>query len=135
MIAVDTSVAVAVALPWHEAHVAARAELPRDRTPLLAQVGVETYSVLTRLPSPQRVPPSIARAFLMRTFELPALTLSANGYAQLLDVAGAEEIAGGAVYDALVAATAREARVTLLTLDRRAIATYRLLGADYRLVE
>ena len=71
----------------------------------------------------------------MRTFELPALTLSANGYAQLLDVAGAEEIAGGAVYDALVAATAREARVTLLTLDRRAIATYRLLGADYRLVE
>ena len=55
MIAVDTSVAVAAALPWHEAHTAARAAMPADAALLLGQVAVETYSVLTRLPPPQRV--------------------------------------------------------------------------------
>jgi hypothetical protein len=33
-----------------------------------------------------------------------------------------------------VAATAAEARATLLTLDRRAVTTYRLLGVEYRVV-
>jgi predicted nucleic acid-binding protein len=53
---------------------------------------------------------------------------------RLLDVAAAERIAGGALYDAVVAATAREAGATLITLDRRAVPTYQLLGVGYRLV-
>lgn len=57
-----------------------------------------------------------------------------EGYAHLLDFAAAARIGGGAVYDALVALTAREASATLLTADRRAITTYRLLMVDHELV-
>lgn len=135
MIAVDTSVSVAAALPWHEAHAAALAALPGTKTTLLAQVGLETYSVLTRLPPPQRVPASLARDYLSEMFTLPPLTLSADGVRRLLDLAAAEDITGGAVYDALVGATAQEAGATLLTLDRRAVATYQLLRVNYRLAE
>jgi predicted nucleic acid-binding protein len=131
---VDTSVAVAAALPWHESHTAARSALSRAKTPLLAQVAVETYSVLTRLPPPQRVPASVARDYLRETFARPPLTLAPDGYVRLLDVAAAEGIAGGALYDALIAATAGEAGAMLLTLDRRAVATYQALRVDYRLV-
>lgn len=133
MIAVDTSVAVAAALPWHEAHVAALDALPRTKTTLLAQVGIETYSVLTRLPAPQRVPSALARDYVTEMFTLPPFTLTPDGHRRLLDLAAAEAITGGAVYDALVGATAQEAGATLLTLDRRAVATYQLLRVDYRL--
>ncbi len=134
MIAVDTSVAVAAALSWHEDHVAARSALAGARTRLLAQVAVETYSVLTRLPSSHRVPAKVARDFLEEAFLLPPLTLPPESYTRLLATAVAEDITGGAVYDAIVAATAREAGAEVLTLDRRAIATYRRVGATYRLV-
>lgn len=134
MIAVDTSVAVAAALPWHESHGAARSALPDARSTLIAQVAVETYSVLTRLPPSQRVPAAVARDYLNQAFILPPLVLVAESYARLIDVAVEEGITGGAVYDAIVAATAREAGVTLLTLDRRAIPTYQRLGTDYQLI-
>lgn len=70
----------------------------------------------------------------MRRFQWPPLVLSADGYDDLLDLAAEEDIVGGAVYDGLVAATAREAGATLLTRDRRAAVTYQLLGVDYRLI-
>jgi hypothetical protein len=42
VIVLDTSVAVAAALPWHVSHAAVRVELPRAKTQLVAHVGVET---------------------------------------------------------------------------------------------
>ena len=134
MIAVDTSIAVAAALPWHEAHGAARSVVSRSKTALLAQVGVETYSVLTRLPPPQRVTATLARAYLVKTFAFPPITLSGAGYDRLLELAAVERIIGGAIYDALVGATAREAEATLISLDRLAVATYQRLGVDYRVI-
>jgi hypothetical protein len=44
-------------------------------------------------------------------------------------------IAGGAVYDALVAATAAEHGITLATRDRRAAETYRALSIDFQLID
>ena len=134
MIAVDTSVAVAAALPWHQDHAAARGALPRTRTVAIAQVAIETYSVLTRLPQSQRVPAGVARDYLGQAFVLPPLVLPPEDYERLIDLAVDEGITGGAVYDAIVAATAREAGATLLTLDRRAIPTYERVGTDYRLI-
>jgi len=64
----------------------------------------------------------------------PALVLAPTGYVELLDVAAAAGIVGGAVYDALVAATAREAGAELLTLDERAVKTYHLVGVEYHIV-
>ena len=78
--------------------------------------------------------PAVARDFLRRSFRAPVLVLAPGAYGDLLDLASESGIAGGAIYDAVVAATAREARVTLLTLDRRAVATYAAVGADYELV-
>jgi predicted nucleic acid-binding protein len=43
-------------------------------------------------------------------------------------------ISGGATYDALVALTAAEHELELVTRDRRAEVTYRRLGVRYRLV-
>ena len=43
-------------------------------------------------------------------------------------------ITGGAVYDALVAATAMNAKATLLTRDHRAARTYEAVGVRYRLI-
>ncbi len=44
-------------------------------------------------------------------------------------------IAGGAVYDALIAATARAHDATLLTLDRCATIGYDRLGVPYELID
>jgi predicted nucleic acid-binding protein len=134
VIVLDTSMVVAAALTWHESHARAAAALPPRRTRLIAHVGLETYSVLTRLPGGGRVPPGVARDYLRRNFRDPALTLPEPEYERLLDAVAQRGIAGGAVYDALVAATALAARATLLTLDRRALPTYELVGVDHRLV-
>jgi predicted nucleic acid-binding protein len=132
LIVVDTSVAVPAALPEHVAHRSAHDALQDEQTRAIAHVAVETYSVLTRLPRPQRVAPDHARAYLADTFAFPPLVLAPAAYGGLLDLAAAEGITGGALYDAVVAATAAEAGATLLTRDRRAVPTYRLVGAEYR---
>ena len=134
MIVADTSVAVAAALPWHEAHPVARSALTGEKTRVIAQVAIETYSVLTRLPPPQRVPAAVARDYLVEMFELPPIVLAAEEYEGLLDLAVAAQIAGGAVYDAIVAATARAMDATLLTFDRRAAPTYQRVGAAFTLL-
>ncbi len=45
-----------------------------------------------------------------------------------------EGIGGGGVYDGLVGLAAKAAGVTLLSCDRRALATYAALGVDVRLI-
>ena len=129
----DTSVVVAAFARWHERHEEARGELPGAKA-LVGHVALEAYSVLTRLPAPRRTPPRLALDFLEHHFPGPALTLDAAGYPEVLAEASEHGIVGGAVYDAVVAATARRARATLVTLDVRAAATYRALGAEYRLI-
>lgn len=102
---------------------------------LPAHVAVEAYAVLTRLPPPHRVAPTVAREWLAQRFgDAPVLTLSADQCERLLDEVAAAGISGGAVYDALVGATSREADSTLLTLDRRAKRTYEALGIAHRLL-
>jgi predicted nucleic acid-binding protein len=129
----DTSVVVAAFARWHEHHDVA-ADAIRAASVVAAHVAVETYSVLTRLPAPRRVPPALVADFLELHFAGRVAGLDPDGCRRMLATSAAERVAGGAVYDALVAATAREADATLVTLDRRAVATYRLLGADYRLL-
>ena len=135
MIVIDTSVAVPAALPWHVAHRAAHSGLPAGKTKAIAHVVLETYSVLTRLPPPERVTAGVASTFLRELFELPPLVLPATKYFDLLDLAAAGGITGGAVYDAVVASTAVHAGATLLTRDRRAVPTYRRVGAAYRFLD
>jgi predicted nucleic acid-binding protein len=99
---------------------------------LVAHAAFETYAVLTRLPPPQRSPGDVVVRFLASNFVEPMLVLGAREQMRLLQDLPAEGFAGGASYDALIAATAKEAGEELLTLDRRARATYEAMGVRVR---
>jgi predicted nucleic acid-binding protein len=93
---------------------------------------LETYSVLTGFPPPHRAPAEIVVAWLDDRF--PRI-LSPPGAEEQRDLvrrlAEAGRI-GGAVYDALVALTAKLAGATLATADRRAIPVYEIVGVEIR---
>ena len=133
MIAVDTSLVVAGFASWHEGHSSAAAVLAR-RPRVPAHVLVETYSVLTRLPSPHRAPADLVAVFLAERFGEPPLLLPARAHIRLIEQAAAAGIGGGSIHDALIAATARHARARLLTRDRRAAATYARFDVEFELV-
>lgn len=133
MIAVDTSVVVAGFASWHEGHRSAVAALARKpRIP--AHALVESYSVLTRLPPPHRAPPDLVEAFLADRFSGSALALPPGAFLDLVREARRAGVAGGAIYDALVAAEARKAGAKILTRDRRALPTYEAIGVEYELL-
>lgn len=133
MNAVDTSVAVAALATWHTAHEQARKAAAG--APIPAHARLEAYSVLTRMPPPHRLTPDVAADLLGRRFParltlVPSSRLS-RGVVERCRAVG---VAGGAVYDALVALTAAEARRKLVTRDARAARTYSRLGVDYDLM-
>lgn len=133
MIAVDTSVVVAGFASWHEGHARAVAALAaRPRVP--AHVLVETFSVLTRLPPPHRAPAALVGEFLAARFTGQPLVLPADAHIRLIAEAVAAGLSGGAIHDALIAVTVRDAGGRLLTRDRRAALTYQRLGAPYELL-
>ncbi len=135
MIAVDTSVVVPALAAWHEDHARAFAFL--DGTPdvvLIGHVALETYAVLTRLRPPRRARPEQVVQALRETFPSATPALSGAGFLDLVDRSAARGVQGGAIYDALVAATAREAGLALVSLDRRAAATYAVAGVRYDLL-
>jgi toxin FitB len=89
---------------------------------------VETYAVLTRLPGSSRLAPADAARLIRERF-VPPLLLSAKASRRIADVLSELGIAGGAVYDALVALAAVEHDADLATRDLRAKATYDAVGA------
>lgn len=72
--------------------------------------------------------------FLDAHFDGLPVAIASRGYRELLHEADASGIAGGAIYDALVAFTAREAGATLVSMDRRAAYTYRAVAVEHRLL-
>ena len=134
MIAVDTSVVVAGFASWHEGHRAAAAALAR-RPRVPAHVLIEAYSVLTRLPLPHRAPPDLVATFLAERFPEPPLVLPARAYLELVESSARTGMAGGAVYDALIAATVRHANATLLTRDERALVVYQRMRVSVEVVK
>ncbi len=132
MIVADTSVLVAAFASWHESHAAAHEALRGAR--LVAHSVVETYSVLTRLPPPHRVVPGLAADFLRRAATDAPLTLPAEEVTELPHLLSSRGISGGAAYDALIAVTAQRHGAELFSLDARAAATYRAVGAAHRLL-
>lgn len=126
---VDTSVAVALSVADHEHHAAVVEALDGKRLGLSGHAAFETFSVLTRLPPPARRSPMVVARIMGENFPANRF-LSADATAALLARFADGEIAGGSVYDALVGAAAVERDLTLTTLDRRALDTYRVLGVD-----
>ena len=123
----DTSVVVPALLTSHDAHVAVDEALGRRRVRLPMHVAIESYSVLTHLPGDARVRPVDAADLLRERFGTP-IELPAEAGWSLIQRFAQLSVAGFAVYDALIGVTATHAGATLLTRDRRAAATYGLLG-------
>ncbi|VAZ73638.1 Ribonuclease VapC27 [Mycobacterium persicum] len=94
---------------------------------------VELLSVLTRLPPPHRLK-SAAALRLAETNFPESRFLSATDTKDLLREFAELGLAGGAVYDGLVGAAARKHKLPLITCDRRAELTYRVLGVNYELL-
>ena len=133
MIAIDTSVVVAAFASWHQAHDSALSVL--DRGPALpVQAALEAYSVLTRLPPPHRAPAALVREFIDQHFADDMLSIAPERFGQLLSELATVGIVGGAVYDAFIAATVRDAGRVLVTFDARARQTYDRLGVSVEFV-
>lgn len=131
MTAVDTSVVVPGLLSWHEHHERCRPFLREAR--ISAHVLVESYSVLTRLPSPHRLAGAVAADLLGEWFSATeVLTVPDELQRTLVQEAVAAGVEGGAVYDGLIALTCKAADQPLVTRDQRAAGTYEALGAAVR---
>ncbi|PZS19160.1 MAG: VapC toxin family PIN domain ribonuclease [Acidimicrobiales bacterium] len=131
---VDTSVAVALLVSDHEHHQVTMGSLRGRHLGLAGHAAFETFSVLTRLPPPLRRTPSAAHQLISSNFS-ETLFLGEAPAGQLLWRLATLGIAGGAVYDALVGATAVAYGIRLVTRDRRAIDTYRALQVDLEILD
>jgi predicted nucleic acid-binding protein len=123
--AVDTSVVVAALLGWHEHHEAASQILDRalaaGRLILPAPSLMESYSVMTRLPSPHRIGGPDALALLQETLQqVPVIALEADEHWSLLRRLGEKGIVGGRAYDGHILACARKGKCgCLYTFNER----------------
>lgn len=128
-IGVDTSVAIPLLVQTHREHAAVVRWWGGRPLALSGHALVETYSVLTRLPADLRLAAQDAASLLAHRFDKPLL-LPARTAARLPQVLSERGIAGGAVYDALIALAAVAHGVELATRDARAKATYEAVGAS-----
>jgi predicted nucleic acid-binding protein len=133
VIAVDSSAVVAACAAWHESHLMAQRAL-RDSPRLVGHCALEAFSVLTRLPAGQRVPPALVVEFLRETSPHEPLVLPASTLVDIVGELHERGISGGAVYDGLVALSARAHGAELLSLDRRAADAYRRCEVGYPLL-
>lgn len=129
----DTSVAIAAVSGSHEAHRQVTAWVGTRTLRLAAHAALETYSVLTRLPGDARLEPADA-ALLIRDRFGASIPFPPSAAENFVDELGRLAVAGGAVYDAVIGATCRACKGTLVTRDRRAVATYEALSVRYELV-
>lgn len=127
----DTSAAIALVVEDHEAHTVTLAAVRGRRLGLAGHAWFETYSVLTRLPGGLRR--SAADVADLLAHDFPATEFLAADLAAALGPEMARlGISGGAVYDALVGAAARQHDRWLVSGDARARPVYEALGVRVR---
>ncbi len=121
----DTSVLVAALVTAHPAHERSfpwlRRALSKELDYLVAAHSLlELYAVLSRLPLAPRISPATARRLVEENVAGAArvVTLSASDYRSVLTKVADLGLAGGGVYDALVARAAQKGGADrLLTLN------------------
>ncbi len=131
---VDTSAAVALLLASHEHHDATFEAVAARRLGLAGHAAFETFSVLTRLPPPNRRSGATVARLLQQNFP-DSRFLSRAATAALLTTLARGGIVGGSVYDALVGAAAAQHGLPLVSRDHRAAASYRALGVHVELLD
>jgi toxin FitB len=129
----DTSAAIALIVEDHDAHVTVLEVVRGRRLGLSGHAWFETYSVLTRLPGALRRSPADALRLLAHDF--PASVFLAEDVSLALGPEIANlGVSGGAVYDALVGAAARQHQRRLVSADARARPVYEALGVELEMI-
>jgi toxin FitB len=124
---VDTNCIVAALQPEHPDKDRAVGEInrrlgARETMVVAAHSLVEAYSVLTRVPRLLRITPHGALAAIQQSFieRAEIVALDESGYVPSLRQTAEDGLAGGRVYDAVIAACAVRARVdAVLTFNER----------------
>ena len=121
------------AIPEHEYFELASAELAevRRRGRLIAHTYAECASVLTR--TGWRTPAE-AIGYLGQFLREPPAGIAPERYPAAIEELADLGIAGGALYDGLIAFAAREAGGELISLDARAASRYERCGVSFRLI-
>lgn len=132
-VAVDTSVAVPLLVRSHQQHADVVRWWAGQELTLSGHALAETYSVLTRLPGDARLSAQDAARLLDARFAAPLVLSGPSAQAVHVILSGLG-IAGGAVYDGLVALAAKEHGMALATRDARARGTYDAVGVKVVLV-
>jgi predicted nucleic acid-binding protein len=133
VVLLDTSAAIALVVEDHEAHAATLEAVRGRRLGLAGHAWFETYSVLTRLPAGLRRSPADAIRLLAHNFPASGFLGERGSVALGGELAGLG-ISGGAVYDALVGAAARQHQRPLASGDARARPVYEALGVEIELI-
>ena len=129
---IDTSVAVALVAAGHD--ITSRRERP-SAAAVAASAGMRHSRLLRADPLAAAQSSYAAGGRPAARPQFPRLAfLSAQGAERSHGTLAELGIAGGAVYDALVAAAAAEHGIVLATRDRRAADTYRALEVDFELI-
>jgi len=134
----DSSVMVAAVCSWHKHHVAAIEEIERrlgrrETMMVAAPTLVETYAVLTRLPSPHRLSSQDAKNLIEGNFinEYACIALDKNDYRRLVLEAPGNDVSGGRTYDWVIALCAQKAKSSaLLTFNVRDFTSFSLQGVE-----
>lgn len=129
----DTSAAIALVVEDHEDHVATLEAVRGRRLGLAGHAWFETYSVLTRLPGARRRSPADAARLLAHDFPVAAF-LGEDEAVRFCQELAQLGVSGGAVYDALVAAAARQHGAPLVSGDTRAKPLYEALSVAFEVV-
>jgi predicted nucleic acid-binding protein len=127
----DSSVVIAAFASWNQHHDAAIDALAgHEVVDLLAHTELESYSVLTRLPEPFRAEPALVSEYLRLDYPGRRMVLPERERRGLVRRLAALSISGGAVYDAMAAATAAHHGEGLLSCDARAASVYSRLDVE-----
>ncbi|MGH3849419.1 MAG: PIN domain-containing protein [Pseudonocardiaceae bacterium] len=124
---------IPLVLASHEAHGHVTRVVGTRHVRISAHACLEAYSVLTRLPGDARLLPAHAAELLRERFGVP-ITIGDVRMSGLVDELAQLHIAGGAVYDALIAATAIGPEDTMVTRDMRAATTYQKLNVPVEII-
>ena len=127
VVLLDTSAAIPFIVKDHDDHDVTRAHVHGKRLGLAGHAWFESFAYLTRLSAGRRRSPADAARILAQNFPASQFLSEAAAHQLTTDLARLT-ISGGAVYDALVAAVARERGLTLVSRDARAQPTYEALG-------
>jgi len=129
----DSSVLIPALQVGHPNHEEARKVLSRRQLRITGHVELETFAAMSSAAYKPRTSPSAAATAIAQLDSSP-LTLSPQGYLDLIEKAGKGRLMGGAIYDALIAITAAQHGARLISRDKRAAATYKALGVDLEML-